>query len=66
MFLLLLVLGLLGYLYLENQIIAQRKRIMLLINENNQLKNKLNKLMADYDSYRSTDTPSLEPPDEIE
>jgi CHASE1-domain containing sensor protein len=63
-FVLLLGLCFIGYVYLTNQIISQRKRIMLLINENNELKNKLNKSMSSGSSSKAANTSFTDPPEE--
>jgi hypothetical protein len=57
LFLLLSGFCLLLYLYLSNQIITQRKRIILLTNENNDLRNKIRELLP-ASSVQNIPTPS--------
>lgn len=65
-FLLLILLCFFMYAYLTNQIISQRKRIMLLVNQNSELKSKLNKLMSSTNTSKPDDTPCTESQDETE
>jgi hypothetical protein len=53
------------YQYLTNQIISQRKRIMLLVNQNNELKLKLNKLMSTAASSKANNMDFVELSEEI-
>jgi Tfp pilus assembly protein PilN len=59
-FLLLIGFCFLLYVYLTNQITSQRKRILILTNENNELKRKLNKMVSEA-SLSNTNT--IPPPD---
>jgi hypothetical protein len=54
------------YQYLTSQIISQRKRIMLLVNQNNELKNKLNKCMSAATSQKANNMDFIELSEAIE
>lgn len=47
LFLLLIGLCLMIYIYLTNKIVLLRKQVMLLANQNDELKNKLNKIILE-------------------
>lgn len=53
------------YVYLTNEILSQRKRIMLLINQNNELKKKLDKALSTAASSKADNTEPIELPEEI-
>ncbi|MCM0647824.1 hypothetical protein NBE98_05470 [Clostridium swellfunianum] len=63
-FILLIGLCFFVYVYLTNQIVSQRKRIMLLMNQNAELKRKLNKLIYDNSSPKTNNIPLLDLPKE--